>query len=53
MLAKYGIERAKKQGKLLHKFCEIVQEQIEENRGVSAVEIMDIVDSVFGDAVCI
>lgn len=53
MLVKYGLERVKKQGKLLHKFYEIVQEQIGENGGISSVEIMDIVDSVFGDAVCI
>lgn len=51
MLVKYGLEKAKRQGKLLHKFYEMVDEHIEENDGISSVEIMDIVDSVFGDAV--
>lgn len=51
MLVKYGLEKAKRRGKLLHKFYEMVDEHIEENDGISSVEIMDIVDSVFGDAV--
>ena len=51
MLVKYGLEKAKRQGKLLHRFYEMVDEHIEENDGISSVEIMDIVDSVFGDAV--
>lgn len=51
MLVKYGLEKAKRQGKLLHKFYEMVDEYIEDNDGISSVEIMDIVESVFGDVV--
>ena len=51
MLVKYGLEKAKMQGKLLHKFYEIVDEYIEDNDGISSVEIMDIVESVFSDVV--
>lgn len=51
MLVKYGLEKARRQGKLLHRFYEMVEKQTEENDGISSVEIMDIVDSVFGDVV--
>lgn len=53
MLVKYGLEKAKRQGKLLHKFYEMVDEYIEDNDGISSVEIMDIVESVFGDVVSV
>ena len=53
MLSRYGIVKAKKKGKLLSEFYSIVESRIDENEGISPVEVMDIVDLVFGDAVCV
>ena len=44
MLTKYGLEKAKKPGVLLHKFYEMIEEQSVENNGISSIEIMDIVE---------